>query len=341
MARVAFVSFRFGPTDGVSVVARSWMSIMVDLGYEVVTVTGEGPADRHVEGIGLAPGPAPDTDALRAALDDVDLAVVENLCTIPLNLAASRAVAGELAGRPAVMHHHDPPWHRERFRHITDLPSDDPAWRHVAITAEAAREMATRGIHATVIHNGFPDPAPGDRHGTRARLEVAPEEVLLVHPVRAIERKNVPAALGLAEAIGGTYWLLGPAEEDYGPTLERLLAGAACRVVHQPCPDIADAYAAADAVLYPSTWEGFGNPPVEAALHRRPVVVGHYPVAEELRDMGFRFLEPDDPAALATAVRRPDPVALDTNEALARGHFSMDRVRRDLRSLLEGAGWLP
>ena len=40
-------------------------------------------------------------------------------------------------------------------------------------------------------------------------------------------------------------------------------------------------------MLFPSRWEGFGNPPVEAAVHHRPAVVGRYPVAEELCRRGL------------------------------------------------------
>ncbi|MEZ5227490.1 MAG: hypothetical protein R2710_12665 [Acidimicrobiales bacterium] len=49
---------------------------------------------------------------LEAALDDCDLVVVENLLTIPLQLSASRVAAEVLAGRPALLHHHDRPWQR-------------------------------------------------------------------------------------------------------------------------------------------------------------------------------------------------------------------------------------
>ena len=135
---------------------------------------------------------------------------------------------------------------------------------------------------------------------------MADDERLLLHPVRAIDRKNVPAALALAEAVGATYWLPGPAEDGYGPDARRAsLAGhhasrgRCCSTRPRRPPAMADAYAACDAVLFPSRWEGFGNPPIEAAAHRRPVVVGHYPVADELRDLGFRWLDPDDPGALA------------------------------------------
>jgi glycosyltransferase involved in cell wall biosynthesis len=338
----AFLSFRFGRTDGVSIVAAHWMEAFRGFGFRVVTVAGEGDVDRTVSGLEIDAAHPPDAEDLAAALEDADLVVVENLCTIPLNLPASHAVGKVLAGRPAIQHHHDPPWHRERFAHVLDLPLDDPAWRHVALTSFAADELRDRrGIHATVIPNGFREPAEGDRHGQRQRLGVGEGEVLVTHPVRAIERKGVPAAIALAEALGGTYWLLGPAEEGYQAQLDRLLAAARCRVIHRPCEVEADIYAAADVVAFPSTWEGFGNPPIEAALHRRPAAVGRYRVAEDLRALGFRFFEPDDAEGLGSFLEQPDEELLDRNAALAHEHFSMERVRADLALLLDGAGWLP
>jgi glycosyltransferase involved in cell wall biosynthesis len=285
-------------------------------------------------------------------LADVDLVVVENLLTIPLNLVASRAVARVLAGRPALVHHHDPPWHRARFAHITELPATDPAWRHVAINRQLQHELAERGIDSTVIYNGFELPEPRTapqraqlRDRVRSSVGLELDVTVVAHPVRAIERKNLPAAIALCERLGAVYWLLGPAEEGYGDELARLLAAARCPVVHRPWSDTAGIYAAADHITFPSTWEGFGNPPIEAALHRRTVSVGDYPVAHELRGFGFEWFAPDDVEVIRSAIDSPDDPAnvarLDRNERIARAHFSVERVRAELHSLLDEAGWMP
>ena len=342
MSTCAIVSFRLGGTDGVSIVAEAWAASLTELGFTIRTVAGEGPVDRLVPGLAIDAATPPTNGEVAEALADVDLVVVENLATIPLNLPAARVLSAVLAGRSAILHHHDPPWQRARFAHITELPPTDPAWRHVCINRRTQRELAWRGIEAVTIYNGFdPDPPPGDREGTRSALGVAPDEPLLVHPVRAIERKNVPAALALAEAVGGTYWLPGGAEEGYGPILDRLLAGAACRVIHRAWTGRSDLYAAADAVLFPSTWEGFGNPPVEAALHGRQAAVGEYPVAEELRVLGFRWLPADDPAPLAAWLAAPDAAVLAHNRSVAEAHMSLAAQTEALRTLLDQAGWLP
>ncbi|HEY6531722.1 MAG TPA: glycosyltransferase [Acidimicrobiales bacterium] len=358
----AVLSFRLGGTDGVSVVAATWIEILRSAGFEVVTVAGEGPVDRTVAGLaigrwpdGLAGVEGPHaatageidtlTDAVGAAVADVDLVVVENLGTIPMNLPAARAVARARAGRPTLWHHHDAAWQRARYADVDELPRDDPAWRHVTINDLTRDQLGTRGIDAVTVRNGFDvDAAPGDRAAERARVGLGADELVVVHPVRAIARKEIPTAVAVAEALGATYWLTGPAEEGYAATLHAVLADArrrGVRVVHQPGGSTADLYAAADVVAFPSSWEGFGNPPIEAAIHRRPAVVGHYPVADELRRLGFRWFDPDDPAALRRWLDAPDTDLLDHNAGVARRHLSLDAVAADLRAVLDEAGWTP
>ncbi len=350
MATCAFVSFRLGMTDGVSVVARNWQRAMGDIGFDVVTVAGEGPVDRTVPGLAIGATNLEQADLpgrIADALDDIDLVVVENLLSIPLNLTASRALAAAIAGRPAILHHHDPPWQRSRFAHINELPPRDPAWRHVVINHLTVGEMADRGITSTCIYNGFPtSTGQGDRSAVREWLGVAPDELVLAHPVRAIERKNVPAAIELSEQTRATYWLWGDAEDGYDTELNRILASARCRIVRGAPPVHAvDLYQAADAVVFPSTWEGFGNPPVEAAIHRVAAAVGRYPVADELLKLGFRWLPTDNPQPLRNLlsdIGSPETVAmLDHNREVAIEHLSLEKMGQGIRSLLDEADWLP
>jgi glycosyltransferase involved in cell wall biosynthesis len=337
------VSFRLGGRDGVSVEAAKWMAALRCLGWSVRTVAGAGPVDVRLPWLGMEATEPPDPPALARTLAGCDLVVVENICSLPLNLPAARAVADVLRGRPAILHHHDLPWQRDRFRHVTDLPPDDPAWVHVTINELSRRQLAERGVAATTVPNAFDTDAPlGDRTRTRALLGVREGELLLLQPTRAIARKNVPAAVGLAEALGATYWLLGPAEEGYGPEVRRILDRAGVRTIWEPHRyDVAtpDAYAAADAVVLPSTWEGFGNPSIESAVFRRPLAIADYPVARELASYGFWWFPVDDPEPLRSWLAAPDPALLDHNLAVARRHFSLAALRRRLAALLRRWGW--
>src|SRR6476659_8751660 len=130
---VAIVSFRLNGPDGVSVESAKWADAFSRLGSRVVTIAGEGVADRIVPGLAMADTFPPAIDQIDAAREDADLVVVENLCSLPLNRPAADIVAKVLAGRPAILRHHDLPWQRPRSREIPDFPADDEAWSHVTI----------------------------------------------------------------------------------------------------------------------------------------------------------------------------------------------------------------
>ena len=338
MPTAALLSFRLGGRDGVSIEAAKWGRALELLGWDVITVAGSGPVDTVLEGLAIdAPAP-PTRSELSDALAPADLVVIENLCSLPLNPAAAALAAAVCADRPAVLHHHDLAWQRPHLAHLGP-PPDDEAWAHVTINQLSRVQLAEHGITATTLYNSFAaDPSPGQRAATRATLGVEAGTALLLQPTRALARKNIAGALDLAAAVGGTYWLLGPAEDGYGPELERLVAGASCPVLlgsERPPVEIADAYAACDAVLLPSTWEGFGNPAVESATHRRPLAIGPYPVAAELAALGFHWFPSDDPAPLAGWLEQPDDSLLEHNHAVAATHLNLADLPAKLDAIVE------
>jgi glycosyltransferase involved in cell wall biosynthesis len=345
--RAAIVSYRLGMADGVSVTAEQWVRALRRLGVTVRTVAGQGRADILLDGLSLEADRAPEAAALDRALRGVDLVVVDNACSLPMNRRVGDALAGYLAGRRAILRHHDLPWERAEFRGVRDWPPDDPAWRHVTINEVARRAMARRGISATTVHHGFECPRP-DADGrraarTRRRLGVGTGEIVVLQPTRAIARKNIPAGLALTRALGGTYWLTGPAEDGYAERLSLLLS-AADGPVHRGLPGgatMADAYRACDVVVLPSSWEGFGLPLIEAALHRRPIAVGDFPVAREVGAYGFRWFEVRKPGPLRRWLADPDPALVDHNERLARTHFGTAALTDRLAGLLGDRDWYP
>jgi mannosylglucosylglycerate synthase len=330
----AICSFRLGGTDGVSIEAAKWAWALRELGIAVHTVAGSGTATYLVPGLEIDAIGAPDPDELAAALGDAEVVIVENVCSLPLNRTAAHIVARLLRGRRAVLHHHDLALERPELAHLGP-PPDDPSWTHVCINAAAVARLASCAIAARLCYNAFgTDPVLVGREDARDALGLAPGERLVLQPTRAIPRKNVPAGLALAEALGATYWLTGPAEDGYGSQLDDVLRGARTLVVHRPIDDLAVGFAAADLVVMPSTLEGFGNPAVEAILHRRPVAVGPYAMADELRGLGLHFLDALDPSAVASALEVPDEAELESSLLAIRAHLDLADLPARLEAVL-------
>jgi glycosyltransferase involved in cell wall biosynthesis len=341
--RVLFIARRLGTGDGVAAASAVWQRAFGALGWEVATVAGSGCADHLaslLDGVGRAPREASALAPVREQLEEADLVVVENLGTVP-------AVADLLRGRPALLRHHDLPWQDRsasipggamaRATREAPLP-DDPAWRHVTVNERSRLELAARGVRAETIYHMFdPDPPPGRRARTRSLLGLSDTDRLLLQPTRGAASKNVAGGLLLARAVRATYWLLGPVEPSYRPRVEELVRRSGARVLVEK-PDgaqmtIEDAYAASDLVALPSSWEGFGNGAIEAALHRRPFAAGRYPVATELRRYGFSWFDCEDPAPIARFLASPDPFVLDRNELVAKVRFSAAQLPSRLEEL--------
>jgi hypothetical protein len=94
---------------------------------------------------------------------EIDLLIVENALSIPLNIPLGLALTELIAetGIPTIAHHHDFYWERKRFlvNCVNDylrtaFPPVLPAIRHAVISTWAASEMSLRtGASAIVIPN--------------------------------------------------------------------------------------------------------------------------------------------------------------------------------------------
>lgn len=339
MADLVVVSFRLGARDGVSIEARKWIDAFNTLGHRVTTLAGEGDADVVMPELAIGATSAPSLDAVSRVLNEADLVIVENFVSLPLNVAARDVLYRALDGRDALFRHHDLPWQRAQWREF-EGPRDQVTWHHVTINELSRQQLLDRGIRAVTMRNTFDcDPPLGRRQMTRGALNIGSERLVL-QPTRAIPRKNVEGALKLAAALNATLWLLGPAEDGYGPTLERLLHNAGVPVLRGLAEgfDVHDAYAACDLVTVPSIWEGFGNPVLESVTHRRPLAVYPYPVLREIQSFGLHFFDLDDIEHIDSFLNEPSTDLFERNAALARQHFNLAELPHRLAALLDAIG---
>jgi mannosylglucosylglycerate synthase len=350
------LSYRLGGADGVAVEARKWEWALRELGFAVRRVAGELDDERRADDITfsfLAIDPPEETalspDELASSIAGVDLVIVENLCSLPINPDASNLAATVLEGHDGrvVFHHHDLPWQRAGLPTPSNVPPHRPNSLHVTINDHSRAQLANRGFDAVTVRNAFDlDPETGDRERTRMEFGFAPTDVVLLQPTRAIPRKNIPGAIDFAAALAARepdwnlhLWITGPAEDGYDGVFARLVAESSVPVTVGRATSAPDAYAAADVILFPSTWEGFGNPVIESIAHRRPIAVGHYPVLDELRAFGVRLLSIDDVDEVATWLRSPEPSVLEANVDLVRPYCSLADLPRRIEGALRSTGW--
>lgn len=348
-------SFRLGAGDGVSVETRKWEWALREVGFTTRRVAGDfGDGLRNDDtwlpflAIDPPQGARVEPDALGATLAGADLVVVENLCSLPLNLTAATVTAEVLErhdGR-VLFHHHDLPWERAHLAHLDAFPPRRPDSLHVTINEQARLALRERGIDAATIRNAFDlDPAPGDREGTRRELGLSPIDHTVLQPTRAIPRKEVGRGMEFAARLAErsdhpvVFWLTGPAEDGFDDELDQLLDSATVDVRLGRAARAEDAYAAADVVVFPSSWEGFGNPVIEAIVARRPVVTATYPVLNELVALGLDLFSIDEVDRIAAWLRAPSSEVLDRNLRVARANFDLRDLPRRLGDALSAVGW--
>ncbi|KAA8880646.1 glycosyltransferase family 4 protein [Nocardia colli] len=292
----------------------------------------------------------------------VDAAIVAHLCetndvlvldnAVTLWSAPEAAMVWERAAvessMPTIVRHHDPPWQCLPLRPIPPgvVPVVNPRFLHVVLNqlsyvqyAERwPRLVRSRALQVSANRVDTVGLIKGDRAYTRKRLGVDGDALLVLHPARMIERKNIPAAVRIARSLTVFgrpvhYWLTDPSDAPPGSLSEAALRDAP-GAIRGYVDDRADMYAAADVVVLPSTWEGWGLPVIEAAAARKLIIAGPYPVLTEIRATGLIVLDPIDIPTIIEVLRSPERLdsILDNNATVVERHFNLD----DLSTILTG-----
>lgn len=307
-----------------------------------------------------------------------ELLIVENALTIPMNIPLGVALTEFIAetGFPTIAHHHDFYWERQRFLvncvgdylHMA-FPPNLPSVHHVVLNSLAAQQLSLRtGLSSMAIPNVMDfehPPAPPDDYTAvvRAALGLLPDELLFLQPTRVVQRKGIEHAIELTRRVGlKARLVISHASGDEGDDYERrlrefaALLGVAVNFVTDIIRDkrgltydgrkiyaLADVYAQADLVTYPSALEGFGNAFLEAIYYRRPIVVNNYTIFDvDIKPKGFRVIEFDgyitDSTVQQTRRVLSDPELAremaDENYRLAKRYYSYAVLERRLQTLI-------
>ncbi len=261
---------------------------------------------------------------------DIDLLILQNALTIPLNIPLALALTEILVetGIPAIAHHHDFFWERKRFlvNAIWDylnmaFPPHLPNISHVVINSSAGNQLALRtGISSMLIPNVMDfdnPPAPPDAYSADVReaLGVEEDELLMLQPTRVVKRKGIETSIELARRLGRKAKLvISHAADDEGHGYQQRVREYSdlfdvntqffSDVIGEKRGTTADGkkiytmwdiYPHADLVTYPSTFEGFGNAFLETLYFKRPIAVNIYSVyAVDIKPKGFKVIELDD-----------------------------------------------
>ncbi len=88
---------------------------------------------------------------------------------------------------------------------------------------------------------------------------------------------------------------------------------------------LASYYTHASALVYPSVYEGFGLPPLEAMVYQCPVVSSHASVMPEIISDAAEFFDPLNIEAIAIAIERVVSSSVRAQELVDRG---LERIQQ-------------
>jgi glycosyltransferase involved in cell wall biosynthesis len=308
-----------------------------------------------------------------------DVIVAENCVTLPMNLPLGLALVEIImeTGVGCIAHHHDFVWERERFlvNGVDDylmaaFPPPLRQMQHVAINSQAASEFSRRtGISCRVIPNvmdfDHPPNLP-DEYSRDFRLSIGlkPDDFLILQPTRVVRRKGIETTIEMIRRLEDSRCKLvitHAAGDEGSAYFERVRSYAELLGVEiifaepwiasergrdpegRKVYTIWDAYANADLITYPSTYEGFGNAFLETVYYKKPILANRYSIYRtDIEPCGFRvilmdgFLTDDVLAQIKKVLEDQSyrQEMTELNYEIGSHFFSYARAEVELRALL-------
>lgn len=113
--------------------------------------------------------------------------------------------------------------------------------------------------------------------------------------------KNLPRCIHALEGIACTLEIIGsiPPEDEALLQQKKIRYRSSRNLLDQ---ELASKYSECDAVLFPSTYEGFGLPVIEAQLSGRPVITSNISPMKDICGTGAMLVDPYDAASIRAGV---------------------------------------
>ncbi len=310
---------------------------------------------------------------------DIEMMVVENALCIPMHIPLGLAITHFIAetGIPTIAHHHDFYWERSRFavNAVDDIlrmafPPSLPSIQHVTINSFAQNDLSWRTGNSSILvpnvldFEGDPPQIDEWTADMRSEIGLSPDDVLLLQPTRVVPRKGIEHSISLVAQLKNPKCKLvvshesGDEGDEYLTALTDLALhqGVDLRFIHARVGDrrekdsggqkvftLADAYAIADFITYPSLYEGFGNALLEAFYFKKPVLVNRYSIfVTDIEPRGFEVIKMDgfltrdvvDSVRLVLEDAEYRDGIVNHNYELCKAFFSYSVLRRKLRTLV-------
>jgi glycosyltransferase involved in cell wall biosynthesis len=182
-----------------------------------------------------------------------------------------------------------------------------------SVKREVCQRLGVKASKVTAIPSaarlGFRPMAPAKTVPIRKRLGVEDDFLLFVGTLEP--RKNLLTLLKAFQQTmgssprsqlviaGGEGWLM---DELFAFIKKSEIADRLCLTGYLKDEDLCALYSSCKAFIYPSVYEGFGLPPLEAMACGAPVIAGRIPALQETLGKAALLVEPMDVEELAQAI---------------------------------------